>query len=66
MSAPARFTSDSSASDSRPTEPVSRQATVFSSIVAIAAAIDSHANRVSEGGLIGLRYRRRGARPRRG
>ena len=39
--APARLTSDSIASDSRPTEPVSHQAPVFSAIVASATAIDS-------------------------
>ena len=42
-SAAARLTRDSSASDSRPTEPVSHQASVLSPIVAIAAATDSQA-----------------------
>src|SRR5262245_33804723 len=46
--AAARFTNDSSASDSSPTEPVSHQAPALSAIVATAAAIDSHANLTSE------------------
>src|SRR3954471_24220183 len=45
MTAATRLTTDSAASDSRPTEPVSRYAPVFSAMVTIAAAIDSHANR---------------------
>ena len=43
MSAPARFTNDSSASDSRPTEPVSAYAAPFRPMVASAAAIESQA-----------------------
>ena len=39
--APARLTSDSSASDSRLTEPVIHQAAVFSTMVATATATDS-------------------------
>ena len=42
-SAAARFTKDSSASDSSPTEPVSHQASVLSAIVASAATTDSQA-----------------------
>jgi hypothetical protein len=38
-----RFTSDSSASESSPTEPVSRYAPAFSVIVARAAAMESQA-----------------------
>ena len=41
--APARFTKDSIASDSRPTEPVSHQAIALSAMVATAAAIEIHA-----------------------
>jgi len=41
--AAARLTSDSSASESRPTDPVSHHAAVFRPIVASAAAIDSQA-----------------------
>jgi hypothetical protein len=48
IDAPPRLTSDSSASDSRPTEPVTYQARLFSAIVASAAAIDSQAKRVSD------------------
>ena len=44
-SAAARLTMDSSASDSRPTEPVSHQASVLSPMVASAAATDSQAKR---------------------
>src|SRR3954470_9315652 len=44
-SAAARLTSDSSASDSRPTEPVSHQASAFKAMVAMAAAIESQAKR---------------------
>ena len=43
ISAPARFTNDSMASDRRPTEPVSFHAMPFSRMVEIAAAIDSQA-----------------------
>jgi hypothetical protein len=39
--APARLTTDSIASASRPTEPVSHHAPVFSAIVAAATAIES-------------------------
>lgn len=39
--APARLTSDSIASDSRPTDPVSHHAPVFSAMVASAAAMES-------------------------
>lgn len=38
-----RFTPDSRASESRPTDPVSAHATAFNPIVSTAAAIDSHA-----------------------
>src|SRR6188474_1412890 len=48
MTAPARLTSDSIASDSRPTEFVSKYAPVLSTIVESAPPMDSHANRVSE------------------
>jgi hypothetical protein len=48
ISAPARLMKDSIASESRPTEPVSRYATALSAIVRIAAAIESHAKRVSD------------------
>jgi len=41
-----RLITDSSASDNNPTESVSQYAAVFRVIVANAAAIDSHANRV--------------------
>ncbi len=41
--APARLTNDSIASESRPTEPVSKYAAPFSVIVATAAAMESHA-----------------------
>ena len=41
--APARFTSDSSASDNSPTEPVSAHAQVLSPMVTSAASADSHA-----------------------
>ena len=47
ISAAARLTIDSSASESRPVEPVSRQASVFNAIVAIPAATESSINRVS-------------------
>jgi hypothetical protein len=47
-SAAARFTSDSSASERSPTEPVRRNAMVFSPIVATAAPTDSQANRTRE------------------
>jgi hypothetical protein len=40
-----RFTTDSAASDSRPTEPVSDQARTFSVIVATAAPMDSRSRR---------------------
>ena len=43
ITAPARFTPDSSASESRPTEPVIHQAAAFNTMVVSAAAIDSHA-----------------------
>ena len=46
--APARLTSDSSASESRPTEPVIRYAEPLNPMVASAAAIDRIANRRSE------------------
>ncbi len=45
-----RLTSDSAASDSRPTDPVICQATVFRAIVTSAAAMDSHANRLRSTG----------------
>src|SRR5258708_3530183 len=47
MIAATRFTTDSAASDSNPTEPVSRHAAVFSAIVATAAATDSQSSRIS-------------------
>jgi hypothetical protein len=43
MIAATRLTSDSSASESKPTEPVITYAAHLSAIVRIAAAIDSHA-----------------------
>ena len=48
ISAPARLTKDSSASESRPTEPVSQYAMAFSAMVRIAAAIESQAKRVRD------------------
>ncbi|WP_420825884.1 hypothetical protein [Pelodictyon luteolum] len=39
--APARFTNDSRASESNPTDPVNRQASIFITMVTIAAVIDS-------------------------
>src|SRR5688500_17387813 len=42
-----RLTTDSAASDSRPTDPVSAHATVWSAIVISAAAIDSYMSRTS-------------------
>ena len=48
--AAARFTTDSSASESSPTEPVRRYATVFRAIVATAAATESQANLARETG----------------
>src|SRR5260363_8485 len=45
-----RFTKDSAASESRPTDPVMCQARVFSRIVAMAAAIDNHAKRLRSSG----------------
>src|ERR1035437_6619132 len=44
-----RLTTDSAASDSRPTDPVSSHAPDFRPIVTIAAAIDIHAYRVRLG-----------------
>src|SRR6478735_276393 len=41
-----RLTTDSAASDSRPTEPVSRQAMTLRVMVTIAAAMDRYANRL--------------------
>src|SRR6478736_3359066 len=41
-----RLTHDSSASESRPTEPVRKYAPAFMEIVTTAAAIESHAKRV--------------------
>ena len=52
ISAPARLTKDSSASESRPTEPVSRYAIAFRPIVKIAAAMESQAKRVREERLV--------------
>ncbi len=48
ITAPARLTTDSSASESRPTEPVNRQAKAFNRMVASAAAIDSQAQRARD------------------
>src|SRR3954470_13276886 len=45
MTAATRLTTDSAASESRPTDPVSRYAPAFSAMVTTAAAIDSHAYR---------------------
>src|SRR4051812_14113362 len=45
MTAASRLTTDSAASESRPTDPVSRYAPAFSAMVTTAAAIDSHAYR---------------------
>src|SRR3954465_4257853 len=52
MTAATRLTTDSAASESRPTDPVSRYAPAFSAMVTTAAAIDSHAyrSRPAEGG----------------
>jgi len=47
ITAPARFTTDSTASDNRPTDPVNIYAMVFNAIVDNAAAIDSQAKRVN-------------------
>ena len=47
MTAAARFTKDSRASERSPTEPVSRQAASFRVMVASAVATDSQAKRVS-------------------
>ena len=49
VTAATRFTTDSAASERRPTDPVSRQATVFMTMVTTAAAMESQANRASEG-----------------
>src|SRR5512145_1415705 len=49
MAAAMRFTTDSAASERRPTEPVSHHAAVFMTIVTIAAAIESQAKRVRLG-----------------
>jgi hypothetical protein len=49
MTAAMRLTTDSAASERRPTEPVSHQAAVFMPMVTIAAAIESHAKRVRLG-----------------
>src|SRR5262245_13160760 len=46
MPAATRLTIDSSASESRPTEPVNHQAASLIRMVAVAAAIESHAKRV--------------------
>ena len=43
ISAPARFTSDSMASDSKPTDPVNCQATPLSKMVVIAAPMEIQA-----------------------
>src|SRR5688572_25452406 len=48
MIAPARLTNDSSASESKPTEPVKKYAAAFNRIVKSAAAMESHAKRVRE------------------
>ena len=48
MIPPTRFTTDSTASDSKPTEPVIKYATDLSPMVMTAAAMDSQAKRVSE------------------
>ena len=48
ISAPTRLTRDSSASESRPTEPVSKYAVAFSAMVRMAAAIESQAKRVRD------------------
>src|SRR3954451_13683619 len=45
MTPATRLTTDSAASESRPTDPVSRYAPAFSVMVTTAAAIDSHAYR---------------------
>ena len=46
--APIRFTTDSAASDNNPTEPVSKNASVFKKMVDSAAPIDNQAYFVSE------------------
>ena len=48
MTAPTRFTSDSIASDMKPTEPVSTYAAALSAIVTTAAAMESQAKRTSD------------------
>ena len=53
ISAPTRLTTDSSASESRLTEPVSKYAMPLSAIVKMAAEIESQAKRVSDGRMIG-------------
>ena len=50
MIAATRLTRDSAASERSPTDPVIRQARVFSRIVTAAAAIDSHAKRLRSSG----------------
>jgi len=52
MMAPIRLTTDSRASERRPTEPVIRYATVLSAIVATAAAIESQAKLTSDGRVV--------------
>src|SRR5690625_602074 len=44
ITAATRLTTDSAASDSNPTEPVTHQAVTLSAMVTIAVATDSHAN----------------------
>lgn len=48
ISAPARLTKDSIASERRPTEPVIKYAMPFRAIVEMAAAIESQAKRVRD------------------
>jgi hypothetical protein len=52
MIAATRFTTDSRASDSKPTEPVSRYAQNLSAIVARAAAIESQAQSAKDLGSV--------------
>jgi hypothetical protein len=48
MMPPTRLTTDSIASESRPTDPVRRQATSFNPMVTTAAEMESHVKRVSD------------------
>ena len=56
VTAATRFTTDSAASERRPTDPVSSHAAVLRAMVTTAAAMESQANRASDGR--GVRHRR--------